>query len=112
MKRSSSAHFRHTASTFDPNKSISIKHEIVQKNKVSTLKVQFLAQKVQEKKIISQQNEIYRSQVGQLKKTCKNIRNECRKLSDHIKEGKEALQTLDDYKSSAFHRQAVTDKRL
>jgi hypothetical protein len=28
------------------------------------------------------------------------------------KEGKEALQTLDDYKSSAFHRQAVTDKRL
>jgi hypothetical protein len=39
MKRSSSAHLRHTASTFDPNKSVSIKQEIVQKNKVCTLKV-------------------------------------------------------------------------
>ena len=36
----------------------------------------------------------------------------CRALPCPIKEGKEALQTLDDYKSSAFHRQAVTDKRL
>ena len=35
-----------------------------------------------------------------------------RALPCPIKEGKEALQTLDDYKSSAFHRQAVTDKRL
>jgi len=91
MKRSSSAHLRHTASTFDANKSVSIKHEIVQKSQVSTLKVQFMAQKVHEKRIISQQNEIYKSQIGQLKKASKNVKNKSRKWDDHIKEGKVAI---------------------